>query len=701
MFHHYDVTLNSKGGPTADVIIRAFNLVDDSIADIFADENGTPIESVSGIANAAKSNADGNYDFYIADGFYNLRFYIGDALVQTIRNVQLQKAGAGSSIIHEPAVDTEGQTYFAAPMGVNINSAPIVIINGFTITTPNYTWAIGGVTLNEGVSLGDDVMLIIGISVEQDIVDVDNVIRLGDADTADKVGFRSSLPTLNPAETDIASAITWRADVRMWNGVDLTGAADSTVAFQDAVNKAALAGQPLHIPAGTIRLTAPIEIPAGAVILGMSGMYMRATLSGRTVLHADHMGRMFTYTGPAGARHTAHLAVWREQPAFVSGWTPTDYDYDFYTDGATDCSFEDILFLGTTRGIRHTNGGGRFSHEKVWGQCYKNGILIDTSSDVTRSHKIHFWDFVSSGQAGSEFVEQYTLGNGEAAYYSKQNDNGVLIDFFAIFHRHSVRIGQFAGQTSKRFAASVIGTDATGSGISVDADANGFTAYFSHFYAHGHDTIFTDRSLIQVEGQNGDLRVYGKTDLSNAHRNGVRVTGTGSGVTLNDPNVVNYNRGSSGVDPAAYWAGTGIYGLTLRGEVMASGGTGGAPVYGGAGLISGAYRSHAPTLTASSGAITSYTVTNGSYMLVDGVCRVEGEIVITNNGTGAGDNRITNLPYPCNATYAGIGVVSNSAGKGGTVKVLPGSSTAIMNLADGTYPGGTGMTLYYNLEYRI
>lgn len=94
MYHHYDVALNSKGGPTADVIIRAFNVADDSIAVMFADENSTPIESLSGIPNAAKSSADGNYDFFIADGFYNLRFYIGDALIQTVRNIQLQNSAS-------------------------------------------------------------------------------------------------------------------------------------------------------------------------------------------------------------------------------------------------------------------------------------------------------------------------------------------------------------------------------------------------------------------------------------------------------------------------------------------------------------------------------------------------------------------------------------------------------------------------------
>ena len=99
MYHHYDAVLNSKSGvPSADVIIRAFAVADDSIAPLFADESGTPIETASGIPNAAKSNADGNYDFFIADGFYNLRFYIGDALIQTIRNVQLKNAASADDV---------------------------------------------------------------------------------------------------------------------------------------------------------------------------------------------------------------------------------------------------------------------------------------------------------------------------------------------------------------------------------------------------------------------------------------------------------------------------------------------------------------------------------------------------------------------------------------------------------------------------
>lgn len=117
MFHHYDVALNSKGGPTADVIIRAFNVADDSIADMFADESSTPIESLSGIPNAAKSRSDGNYDFFIADGFYNLRFYIGDALIQSIRNVQFKNSATVEDVEAKAQASALGVTGAADNLG--------------------------------------------------------------------------------------------------------------------------------------------------------------------------------------------------------------------------------------------------------------------------------------------------------------------------------------------------------------------------------------------------------------------------------------------------------------------------------------------------------------------------------------------------------------------------------------------------------
>lgn len=53
-------------------------------------------------------------------------------------------------------------------------------------------------------------------------------------------------------------------------GADPTGAADSTAAIQNALN-AAPNGQPVYLPAGVYKTTAPLTLPAGSVLLGASG----------------------------------------------------------------------------------------------------------------------------------------------------------------------------------------------------------------------------------------------------------------------------------------------------------------------------------------------------------------------------------------------------------------------------------------------
>lgn len=93
MFHHYDVVVNSDTGvPVGGARVQAFKVADDTLATIYADESGTPIAVISGVANTAVSDIDGNYDFYIEDGFYNLRYFVGSSNVFTIRNVEMSNS---------------------------------------------------------------------------------------------------------------------------------------------------------------------------------------------------------------------------------------------------------------------------------------------------------------------------------------------------------------------------------------------------------------------------------------------------------------------------------------------------------------------------------------------------------------------------------------------------------------------------------
>lgn len=86
MYHQFDIAVNKTTGvPIPGTIVRVFDGTD-NVVPIYADENETPIETVSGIANAAVADSAGNYSFFVDDGVYTLRLYSGDTLVLTVPN---------------------------------------------------------------------------------------------------------------------------------------------------------------------------------------------------------------------------------------------------------------------------------------------------------------------------------------------------------------------------------------------------------------------------------------------------------------------------------------------------------------------------------------------------------------------------------------------------------------------------------------
>lgn len=88
MFHFSEAITNTKGDALIGYYVQITNPATGDVVDIFADENSTPIVSVSGEANKAKVDSDGNASFYIPGGEYNLNIYATDAarLVKTVEN---------------------------------------------------------------------------------------------------------------------------------------------------------------------------------------------------------------------------------------------------------------------------------------------------------------------------------------------------------------------------------------------------------------------------------------------------------------------------------------------------------------------------------------------------------------------------------------------------------------------------------------
>lgn len=103
MRHYFDAVLHpSTGAALEGVLVRIFD-ENDALVDIYADENSTPIETVSGETNAAKTDADGMFSLYVGEGAYTVRFYQGDTVLKTITNVNL-----GIDVTRIELADTTG-----------------------------------------------------------------------------------------------------------------------------------------------------------------------------------------------------------------------------------------------------------------------------------------------------------------------------------------------------------------------------------------------------------------------------------------------------------------------------------------------------------------------------------------------------------------------------------------------------------------
>ena len=75
---------------------RCLALDGSSVAPIFADENGTPIATVSGTPNTAFTDETGAFDFWVEDGTYTIEILTpGGGAVKTMRGVTLGGGGGG------------------------------------------------------------------------------------------------------------------------------------------------------------------------------------------------------------------------------------------------------------------------------------------------------------------------------------------------------------------------------------------------------------------------------------------------------------------------------------------------------------------------------------------------------------------------------------------------------------------------------
>jgi len=475
------------------------------------------------------------------------------------------------------------------------------------------------------------------------------------------------------------------------------GVTDDTAAVQAAINGAQTLGKILYFPAGNYRLTSALTITYGMTIAGNSPVVKglaAADLFNGTFLYFDHTGKGVNILNTNGAITdilVTDIGTRRNQPAPAASWAPNNHDYDFYCSGVADVTFNNVLLLNPTRGIGVFSGGGRINFYQLRMQAFIVGIYIDTTYDVCRFDQIHQWPFWRDDTN----VHTYCMANLDAIM-SGRNDNPMLSNIFTIYARSGIRFTQVAaGATSKVHLANA-DFDRGVYGIYVDSTVtNGITGQFANVTHQGETGVALSK-MIFIVGNNSVVDFTNtRTDL--CAQNGVRLEGTGNSARFANVAIMNFDQSAAGFPAFEAYAGNKIE-IVNKPLIGASGG-GGAYANTGT-IISDDWRTYTPTITATSGTITTLGTVTALYKIVGNTVSIKFTVGITTNGTGAGAVKIT-LPISSAQSVAASGIGRESAITGNTFNVYSdvGQSFAALLNYNNSYPGADGVVLNGGMDY--
>ena len=135
MYKFFDRLSTDDGKALPGYQVRIMTTEPEVAVDIFADESGTPIESVSGVANAAITDNGGNYQFFVEPGTYNIVFSSpGGTFLDRIRAVPMLTGPKGDT------GDTGGPR---ALDDLDDLGPALVSDKAFVVDEATFTWKLG------------------------------------------------------------------------------------------------------------------------------------------------------------------------------------------------------------------------------------------------------------------------------------------------------------------------------------------------------------------------------------------------------------------------------------------------------------------------------------------------------------------------------------------------------------------------------
>lgn len=343
-------------------------------------------------------------------------------------------------------------------------------------------------------------------------------------------------------------------------------------------------GGVLRIPAGTYDFSTGVQVREALQIVGVGyvegpgpsvgndvdGTWLRMR-SGMS----DPLIRFENMASPSVRGAVVRsLAIVQEQPGPGPGWSPENYEFVFRVMdvlGAVD--FHDIFLCRVNKGIFVSNSG-RTSISDLKGQVFRVGVQMETSLDVARIARVHFWTFWTSDLS---IVRDFQQQNLDCIVLGRCD--GIFIDdIFALGCRSVLRLANSISQpTSKMYAGSIY-ADFAAIGIWVEQDlANGSIESITtqgELWG-GAGASIPNATGLKIDGSNVDLQ-FGNLRIDAVDQSSVILAGSGIRLFVQTFRAEIWNRDNNGAPVFAFNNTSGFNQVSLSSfPVLGNGGNGG------------------------------------------------------------------------------------------------------------------------------
>jgi hypothetical protein len=516
-------------------------------------------------------------------------------------------------------------------------------------------------------------------------------------------------------------------DLRIW-GADITGASDSTSAVNKCLVIAANngTGGQCYLPeTGIIYLASSITLQPGSSIVCQSNNYgwPSNNLSG-TIFNSMSQIRLAS-TATIHGNNSSRISGCMIAPQGMTfpqtssaSWTGTAIDLPGSTSHYNDFSLENLLVMGFGTCFNSTSTVVSRSKFKNLNLDCNSGLLQGTSDDNSDFYNIHVWPWATAAavNAGTVAASVGFPRSGYGLQFTGTLQDGTHITGFSLSFGHTINLYIDAPSLNVEsfWSDTPNGTSGAAYGVYVTSNASGFTA----------DTIYTAGSgygsnSIQAMSINAPFSQIGNLYLNGSVLTNCLSVGPtyASHVQIANLQITNCNIGSSG--PVAAIGNNGVQ-LNVGSFDFTQGASGGTRTYdlsipsgmvatqinmphgysdiGNAQINIGSnpltYPTFTPTVTCSSGSITTLGTVTGKYNNLDNKSAwIYVEIPITTVGSCAGGVKFSTPFYFRQASVTITGRQNGVGGNALQCSTDGSASTITCYKYDNSSPAASGAIL--------